>query len=245
MPAPDNFKPHKIQWTRELISRFWDFASSHSAHRAMYFSRLKGDALIGFVRSRGVKLSGRVLDFGCGPGYLLEKLIAGGTACEGLDFSRASLEEARGRLGSNPLLKGLEHAQSLPVPYKDETFDVVFALETVEHLLDADLEATLADILRITRPGGAVVVTTPNQEDLEQEESMCPECGSVFHRWQHIRSFDAPGLSSFLSGFGLREEVCRAVHLPGPGVLGRARSWATTLFGWKPPQLVYIGRKEG
>jgi hypothetical protein len=44
-------------------------------------------------------------------------------------------------------------------------------------------------------------VTTPNREDLELNSVYCPLSDSFFHRWQHVRSFDAAGLNDLLSRF--------------------------------------------
>ena len=66
------FSPHKIEWTPEKIERFWDACASGADER--YFSSKYGDSLIRTAKHY-VKLDGRILDFGCGPGFLLEKLI--------------------------------------------------------------------------------------------------------------------------------------------------------------------------
>lgn len=244
MEPNDRFKPHALKWTPLHVKRFWDFTSSNPAHQTLYFSRMVGDALIQFVQSNRVRLTGRILDFGCGLGFLLEKLVARGIGCEGADSSETSLQEARRCLGESPLLRGLIHVSSLPVPLPDDSFDVVFMLELVEHVLEEDLDAIAREMHRIARPGGAIVISTPNQEDLQAGESLCPECGCVFHRWQHMRSWNADGLTACMKAAGFNREVCRAVHLPQPGMAGRLGALATRVFRWKPPHLIYIGRKE-
>src|SRR5438876_297053 len=72
--TPPTFRPHPVEWTRERASRFWDHLASNAAEND-YFSRQVGLDLISFVRTRGVSLAGRVLDFGCGPGLFLERLV--------------------------------------------------------------------------------------------------------------------------------------------------------------------------
>ena len=56
----------------------------------------------------------RVLDYGCGPAYLLEHLLNLGITCEGVDFSKNTVATANQRLGGNPLFRGAHWASELP-----------------------------------------------------------------------------------------------------------------------------------
>lgn len=245
MEPKNGYQPQALKWTPEHVKRFWDYTASNPAHRALYFSHMAGDALIRLVQSSRVKLSGRILDFGCGLGFLLEKLVARGIACEGADFSKTSLEQARRLLKGNPLLQGLTHVPELPAPLPGNAFDVVFVLELVEHVLDEELDALGEEMHRIIKPGGAIVISTPNQEDMKLGETICPQCGCIFHRWQHVRSWSAESLTAWAQKAGFKPVACRLVHLPQPGLVGKLGVLAARVFGFKPPNLVYIGRKEG
>ena len=76
-------------------------------------------------------------------------------------------------------------------------------LEVVEHLTDDRLHETIRETRRLLKPGGRLIVTTPHAEDLQQEMQFCPECGAVFHKWQHVRSWSADGLRSVMAEAGL------------------------------------------
>jgi 2-polyprenyl-3-methyl-5-hydroxy-6-metoxy-1,4-benzoquinol methylase len=56
-------------------------------------------------------------------------------------------------------------------PDSSEAYDVVLLIEVIEHILDADLPASLERLRRFVRPGGRIVVSTPNNEDLEPNGS--------------------------------------------------------------------------
>jgi len=238
------FLPHEVQWTREKAIRFWDFVSTTPGHKNLYFSWQVGHSLLRFVNRHGVKMEGRVLDFGCGPGYLLERMMQRGISCEGVDFSARSVKEATERLGVEPLFRRALLADSLPVGLEPESYDVVFLVETAEHLLHDELDATLAEIHRIARVDGTLVLTTPNRENLETSGVICPDCGCVFHKMQHVRSWTAQSLSECLEGHGFRRSVCRAVYLSRDSMLDRLYGLMSRLLGWKMPHLVYIGRKS-
>lgn len=94
----------------------------------------------------------KFLDVGCGTGANLEMLSQFGTA-EGVDVSDDALEFCR-RKGLN-VHKGL--AEELPFP--DETYDVVTALDVVEHL-DDDV-AGLKEMFRVLKKGGKTLVFVP------------------------------------------------------------------------------------
>ena len=71
--------------------------------------------------------------------------------------------------------------------------------EFIEHLTDEVLENTIKEIKRVIKPGGYLIVTTPNDENLQNETTICPECGCVFHRWQHVRSWNISSIKTYLT----------------------------------------------
>lgn len=95
----------------------------------------------------------RILDVGCGTGANLLLLSKYGDA-EGVDISDDALAFCRER-GLQKVKKGA--AEELP--YADESFDLVSALDVVEHL-DDDL-AALKEMKRVLRPGGRVFLFVP------------------------------------------------------------------------------------
>jgi len=95
----------------------------------------------------------RILDVGCGTGANLLLLSKYGDA-EGVDISEDALAFCRER-GLDKVRLGA--AETLP--YEDGTFDLVTALDVVEHL-DDDL-AGLTELWRVLRPGGRVLLFVP------------------------------------------------------------------------------------
>jgi SAM-dependent methyltransferase len=95
----------------------------------------------------------RILDVGCGTGANLLMLSKFGDA-EGVDVSEDALAFCRERGLENVKLGAAEK-----LPYDDGTFDLVTALDVVEHL-DDDL-AGLREMRRVLRPGGRVLLFVP------------------------------------------------------------------------------------
>jgi SAM-dependent methyltransferase len=97
----------------------------------------------------------RVLDVGCGSGDDTRALPG---RAVGLDASAAMIGEA-GRRGGD-FVRGDAHS----LPFAAGSFDGCRADRTFQHL--ADPERALAELVRVTRPGGRVVVVDPDQETI-------------------------------------------------------------------------------
>jgi hypothetical protein len=100
--------------------------------------------------------------------------------------------------------------------------------EVIEHILDEQLDATLRRLADLTRPGGILVVTTPNNEDLELGMVYCPVSNTLFHRWQHVRSFTDISLAALLAQYGFEALVTHhvefndALYVPSDSLWGKA-----------------------
>lgn len=163
-----------------------DTSSSIRASEAAHFGAMAGDwwdpkgasamlhrlnpVRLGFIRAeidrhfgtgaRSVRpLAGKTaLDVGCGAGLLAEPLARLGAAVTGTDAAPELIEAARTHAGE----QGLEiHYVAGEVATLDGTFDLVTALEVVEHVADpASFVRSLADRLA---SGGLLIMSTPNR----------------------------------------------------------------------------------
>jgi SAM-dependent methyltransferase len=94
----------------------------------------------------------QVLDAGCGEGVLVEE-YAGRLAIEGIDPNYSSPHVRSGSLTA--------------LPYADESFDAALCLDVLEHLAPDDQPRAIAELHRVVRPGGGVVVSVPNLAHLQ------------------------------------------------------------------------------
>jgi ubiquinone/menaquinone biosynthesis C-methylase UbiE len=97
------------------------------------------------------------LDVGCGYGRdviaLAERLKPDGRAI-GIDLSEAMIVEAQRRAGDRGLNVEFIVADALALPFEDSTFDVCRIETVLQHV--ADSESAVAEMIRVTRPGGRV-----------------------------------------------------------------------------------------
>jgi SAM-dependent methyltransferase len=94
----------------------------------------------------------RVLDAGCGEGVLVDE-FADRLAIEGLDTNYSSDRVRRGSLTA--------------LPYTDGTFDRALCLDVLEHLTFPEQGEALAELFRVIKPGGELLVTVPNLAHLQ------------------------------------------------------------------------------
>jgi SAM-dependent methyltransferase len=132
----------------------------------------------------------RVLDVGCGTGANAGVLASGGRLVAGVDV--AALPLALGRTDTHTARL---RADGRALPFADQVFDLVCALDVLEHLDDD--AAAVRELRRVLRPGGVLVVFVPALRllwGMQDEVS------------QHRRRYGRAQLRALVSGAGLRIE---------------------------------------
>ena len=108
---------------------------------------------------------GRVLDLGCSPGHLAMALVNAGCDVQGVDLNPVWL--AKYAPGWPERLRithtNIEHD---PLPFAGESFDLVIFTEVLEHIAITDPAVILGEIRRVLRPGGRMLLSTPNVANL-------------------------------------------------------------------------------
>ena len=160
--------PKEVSRFEALAEEFWDpEGPMRPLHRL-------NPLRIAYIRDHAAKLpaasaagglrplSGlRLADIGCGPGLLSEPMARLGAEVTAIDPSPRSIEIARSRSSLTGLDIDYRTTGVEALGEAGELFDVVLAMEVIEHTTDPDLFVyALADI---TRPGGLVVLSTLNR----------------------------------------------------------------------------------
>ena len=104
----------------------------------------------------------RAVDLVCGRGEWLELVGSIGFECEGIDLDQDMLNVCQG-LGFNVWREGaLEYLRR----QTDESLDLVTAFHLIEHMPFDQMNAVIANAFRVLRPGGLLILETPNPENL-------------------------------------------------------------------------------
>jgi ubiquinone/menaquinone biosynthesis C-methylase UbiE len=184
----------------------------------------------------------RILDVGCGPGFYLAELIeqVGPTgSLVGIDASPHTLALARHRTqGHHNVEFHLADATSLPVP--DAAVDAALAVQVLEYVADPD--AALAELHRVLRPGGRLVVWDVDWATVSLHSSDATRTERV------LRAFDRhlahPSLPQTLIA------RLRSVGFGGIGVQGHAfvtNEFLPDAYGGSLVPLIeqYVAKQEG
>jgi SAM-dependent methyltransferase len=141
-----------------------------------------------------------MLDAGCGIGELLARVED--RRLFGCDFAQPYLDLIVERGIEARVVWG--ELESLP--YLDVQFDVVVATDVLEHVLD--LNTVIAELLRVLKPGGHLVIRSPNNEDL------APYLDPAYpYRFVHLRHFSLASLTLlFTRVFGCEVVEGELVH---------------------------------
>lgn len=210
----DRDATHLVEWNDENTQRLWDFYGESEAHRTSYFGETVGRHFVRVVKRTGLlKNTKKIVDISCGTGAIIENLLkVAPPDCEveGYDPSVRSVQKTNTRNTGRRNFIGSRQVIQYPIPeIKQGSVDLLIMTEVVEHLDDKTLFSILGECHRILSPNGHLVITTPNDEYLAKSNVICPDCGGIFHRWQHQRSWTESSLSDTLKTHGFSSKIKR------------------------------------
>jgi SAM-dependent methyltransferase len=154
----------------------------------------------------GLRPGCRILDAGCGSGRMLDDLAERGSVT-GVDLSPVSVSAARDRGHTDVRVGRLEQ-----LPARDGEFDLVTCLDVLEHTPDD--RVSLRELLRVTRPGGRLLVSVPAYQALWSSHDV---------RNDHYRRYTRAALrtAAFDTGWAIEEDTYFNAFLLAPAAAFR------------------------
>jgi ubiquinone/menaquinone biosynthesis C-methylase UbiE len=205
-------------------SYYDDFAAWYERERGRGYHRMLDDLEVELVERHGH--ARRVLEVGCGTGLILERVRGFASEAVGVDLSGGMLARARSR--GLPVVQAVATA----LPFASDSFDVVCSFKVLPHV--PDIRTAVAEMARVTRPGGHVLAEFYNARSLRYlvKAIKSPTAVSerttddaVYTRYDtpaRIRSYLPPSLEYVgVRGIRILTPVAAVHRVPGVGQLLR------------------------
>lgn len=205
------------------VSGDYQYRALNSGHPMQRFWHGGKLTMIDMLIRPHVSDGSRLLEIGCGAGNLLLQAVVRGSYPVALDLSMQSLTFVRSRLqeagAGIEAPGGFACVQAIgeSLPLADGIFDCVLLSEVIEHLENP--QVTVQEAARMLRPGGRLLVTTPNyrsfwplMERVVDLMNMVPKMAGE----QHISRFHPASLRRLLSDSGFNIEYFGTIYNLSP-----------------------------
>jgi len=210
-------------------TRYYDaFSSTYDEGRDRGYHKLIDDQAAAIVRR--VAEGRTALEVGCGTGLVMQRVAGFAAHVTGIDVSPGMLARARER--------GLDvrEGSATALPFPDAAFDVVYSFKVLAHV--DPVEPALAEMARVTRPGGHLVFDAYNRRSLRflVKRAFGPRrTSSTFDEGAIGTRFDAPevalrrarALGTVVDVAGIRIVTAHSgiLRVPGLGAVAERAEW--------------------
>jgi len=185
-------KPLCMKIAKQYGQEFWDGDRKFGYGGYKYIPGRLSGAARAFIDQYGLTSSSKILDVGCGKGFLLYEIqrAVPGIKIFGFDVSSYALDNAHPQLDAELLV----HDAASHFPYADDFFDLVISIATLHNLRIAGLKNALQEIERVSRSGKYIMVEGYRDEkELFNLECWALTAESFFHKDEWIWIFNEFG----------------------------------------------------
>ena len=165
-------KVHCMQIAKKYEKDYWDGDRRYGYGGYKYIPGRWKPVAEKLINIYNLTSGSRVLDIGCGKGYLLYemKLLIPDLDITGIDSSDYGLENAKEKI--KPFI--YKHRAEVKLPYKDKEFDLVISLGTFHNLRLPELKIALSEMDRVGKKGYLMLESYRNEEEL-----FCLQCWAL------------------------------------------------------------------
>ena len=215
----------------------YQYKALHSGHPMQRFWHRGKLTMIDRLVRAHLNENSRLLEVGCGAGNLLMQATVRGSYPVALDLSMQALTFVRSRLREaetgTDAPSGYACIQSIGelLPLPSGSFDCIILSVVIEHLENP--QVSIAEAARVLRPGGRLLVTTPNyrsfwpvMEWVVDRSNMTPKMAGE----QHISKFHPASLRRLLTDCGLTSEYFGTIYTLSPFFAMISQKWAEALL---------------
>jgi ubiquinone/menaquinone biosynthesis C-methylase UbiE len=146
---PQNVDFQKMHFYEKFAADFDSVVNMYDTKKRM---SVVFDELLANEKLKGKQL----LDAGCGTGWFSAEAVKRGAKVTSMDLGKRLLREVAKKTHSKLVVGSV-----LAIPFIANTFDYIISSEVIEHVTDSAL--ALEEFYRVLKPGGKLVLTTPNK----------------------------------------------------------------------------------
>ena len=173
---------------------FFDYFSEDDTAATRTERRRSREMIISKVPDAALK----ILDIGCGGAWVAEYFTKRKRYVISLDISLANPTKALKKYPGE--FHAAVVADSLNLPFIDNSFDTIIASEVIEHLYDP--KVFIEKWLSVLKPGGKLIMVTPYNEKIVYHT--CIHCNNITPANAHLHSLNEKNLSDFLPVSGIK-----------------------------------------
>lgn len=185
-----------------------------------------------------------ILDVGCGTGIFTLDFLAAGSRVVGLELSLPMLKRAGKKAAGCPF--HMVRGNMAGLPFADESFDKTVSVTAIEFLEDAHVG--VAELFRVTKPGGLVVLATLNSLSpwAARRKAAAKEGHGIF---EHVRFrsptemadlVPLPALMKTAVHFQKHDDPDRAKETEKAGFAGELDTGAFLVVRWEKPSALQV-----
>lgn len=183
-------KVNSMRVSRRFDHDYWDGERRFGYGGYRYDGRWKNVAQ-GLIDIYGLGNSSRVLDVGCGKGFLLYELqmLLPGLAIAGFDISGYAINAAKEEVKEHLFI----HDAKDTYPFDDESFDLAISLTTLHNLGIAGLKSALCELDRVAKQSYIVLDSYRNENELFNLQCWSLTCEQFFRPEEWVWLFNQFG----------------------------------------------------
>ncbi len=191
--------------SKQAIQNFYETTYQYQAPDSKNFDNYERNRVLKRIYHNGT--GKKILDLGAGNGKISQFFLDCGYDVYGIEWTKAGVEHLT-KIGVKAQKMDLE---KFPYDYENEYFDEIFWGDNIEHLYFP--ETVTKEIYRILKPGGRLVLSTPNHGWIINRlyylfmgvPRRTEGQKTKIWEWQHIRYFNKPTIKEFLNHCGFTQ----------------------------------------
>lgn len=178
-------KPHCMEISKRYEKDYWD-GDRRYGYGGYYYNGRQKEIAKKLITEYNLKGDAKILDIGCGKGYLLYELreLLPESDIMGFDISSYALENSKEEIKS----KLFRYEAQKDYPFRDKEFDLVISITTLHNLQINDLKKSLQETERVGKEKYIAVESFRNDKELFNLQCWALTCNSFFSpkEWEWI-----------------------------------------------------------